>query len=202
MNESASQLQRSRRVTWRYGILVGIMAAVGLLAGVATAAIVPGMVTSTALVVLPPTAQGAAAAAAAVAFGEPDGFTATQEVIAGSNVVLADALPELRPAPSLTGLRHDIQISLHYFDKRNRQECRGRRGHRQRCCQQLCPVRAYYRQPGAAGVGEPASAGHECDQDGGAHAAARWRDTRCGIRPAGRGRCGGCEQTAPLAGEH
>jgi capsular polysaccharide biosynthesis protein len=110
MNESASQLQRSRRVTWRYGILVGIMAAVGLLAGVATAAIVPGMVMSTALVVLPPTAQGAAAAAAAVAFGGPDGFTATQEVIAGSNVVLAGALPELRPAPSLTGLRHDIQI--------------------------------------------------------------------------------------------
>src|SRR5205814_2140368 len=42
--------------------------------------------------------------------GEPAPFTATQEVIAGSNPVLAGALPDVRPAMSLSGLRRDIQI--------------------------------------------------------------------------------------------
>ena len=64
------------------------------------------MVTSTALVVLPPAGQNAAAAA----HGEPDPFTATQEVIAGSDQVLSRALPGVRPAMSLAELRHDIQV--------------------------------------------------------------------------------------------
>ncbi len=65
---------RSLRVIQRYGILVGLAAAVGLLAGAASAAVSPVMVTSTALVVLPQVGQNAAAA-----YGEPDPFTATQE---------------------------------------------------------------------------------------------------------------------------
>lgn len=109
MSEPASELQRPVRGTRRPSFLVVIMAAVGLLAGVATAAIVPVMVTSSALVFLPQAAQNAAAAAAP-ATGQPDGFTATQEIIAGSNVVLATALPQVHPATSLAGLRHDIRI--------------------------------------------------------------------------------------------
>jgi hypothetical protein len=65
----------------------------------------PAVVTSTALVALPQAGQNAVAAG-----GEPAPFTATQEVIAGSNPVLASALPDVRPAMSLSGLRHDIQI--------------------------------------------------------------------------------------------
>jgi len=46
----------------------------------------------------------------AAAGGEPGPFTATQEVIAGSNHVLSGALPDARPAMSLTQLRHGIRI--------------------------------------------------------------------------------------------
>lgn len=54
-----------------------------LLAGIATAAASPVTVTSTALVLLPVGQKTAAAAD-----GEPGPFTATQEVIAGSDPVL------------------------------------------------------------------------------------------------------------------
>jgi capsular polysaccharide biosynthesis protein len=106
MSKPASDLRRSLRVVRRYLILVGLAAAAGLLAGATAAAVSPVMVTSTALVVLPQVGQNAAAAAD----GEPGPFTATQEVIAGSYPVLSGALPDVRPAMSLTGLRHDIQI--------------------------------------------------------------------------------------------
>jgi len=105
MSKPASDLRRSLRVVRRY-VIVGLAAAAGLLAGAAAAAVSPVMVTSTALVILPQVGQNAAAAADR----EPDPFTATQEVIAGSYPVLSGALPDVRPAMSLTGLRHDIQI--------------------------------------------------------------------------------------------
>ena len=72
----------------------------------ATAAASPVTVTSTALVLLPPVGQKTSAAAN----GEPGPFTATQEVMAGSDPVLSGALPDVRPAVSLTGLRRGIQI--------------------------------------------------------------------------------------------
>ena len=75
-------------------------------AAVATVAFSPVTVMSTALVVLPQAGQNAAAAAS----GQPGPFTATQEVIAGSDQVLSGALPDVRPAMPLTELRHDIQI--------------------------------------------------------------------------------------------
>src|SRR5271169_2610253 len=106
MSQRASHLRRFLRVIRGYAILLGITAAVSLLAGTATAAASPVTVTSTALVLLPPVGQKTAAAAN----GEPGPFTATQEVIAGSDPVLSGALPEVRPAMSLNGLRRDIQI--------------------------------------------------------------------------------------------
>ena len=106
MSMLALDLRRVFHLIRRYGILVGAAAAVSLLAGIVTAAVSPATVTSTALVVLPQAGQNAAAAAG----GEPAPFTATQEVIAGSSPVLASALPDVRPAMSLPGLRHDVQI--------------------------------------------------------------------------------------------
>lgn len=107
MSKPASDLRRSARVIQRYGILVGVTAAVGLLAGSAAAAFSPVMVTSTALVVVRPAGPGGAAAA----YGAPDPFTATQEVIAASAPVLSGALPDVRPAMPLAQLRRDIQIA-------------------------------------------------------------------------------------------
>lgn len=107
MSKSASDLRRSVRVIRRYGIFVGITAAVGLLAGAAAAAFSSVMVTSTALVVLPQ----AGPAATGAAHDAPGPFMVTQEVIAGSNPVLTGALPHVRPAMPLAELRHDIQIA-------------------------------------------------------------------------------------------
>jgi len=106
MSKPASDLRRSVWVIRRYGILVVITAAVGLLAGSAAAAFSPVMVTSTALVVLPQAGQDGTAAAQ----GEPDPFSATQEVIAGSDQVLSGALPDVRPAMPLAELRRHIQV--------------------------------------------------------------------------------------------
>jgi capsular polysaccharide biosynthesis protein len=86
---------------------VGEVAAVSLVAGVVFAALHPPMLTSTALVVLPVSSQSAQAAASNRA---PDPYTATQEVLAGSNPVLAAALPDIRPAMSLAELRGDVQV--------------------------------------------------------------------------------------------
>ena len=62
----------------------------------------PVTVTSTALVVLPHAGQHAPAAAR----GQPGPFTATQEVvIAGSDSVLARALPDMGPVVSLAERR-------------------------------------------------------------------------------------------------
>jgi hypothetical protein len=66
------------------------------------------MLTSSALVVLPES-PGALAAGTAAGAG-PNGYTATQEVIASSTGVLSAALPNARPAMSLKQLRSDVQI--------------------------------------------------------------------------------------------
>ena len=64
------------------------------------------MLTSTALVFLPQSAQSAQA----VGTGTTDSYTATQEIVAGGSPVLSKALPSVRPAMSLDQLRGDIQI--------------------------------------------------------------------------------------------
>ena len=108
MSRRASHLRRFLQVIRRYAILLGVTAAVGLLAGIAAAAASPVTLRSTALVLLPAVGQMTAGAAS----GVPGPFAATQEVIAGSDPVLSGALPDARPVMSLAGLRRDIQISL------------------------------------------------------------------------------------------
>ncbi len=106
MNQQALDLRRSIQIVWRHRILVGVVVALGILAGGAYAKLHPPMLTSTALVVLPQSPQSAQG----TVNGAPDPYTATQEVIAGSNEVLLGALPHVRPAMSLAELRREVQI--------------------------------------------------------------------------------------------
>ncbi|MBV9384062.1 MAG: hypothetical protein JOY82_02715 [Streptosporangiaceae bacterium] len=107
MSQQTLDLRRSAQIVRRHKFLAGIVTALGLAAGAAYAVLSPPLLTSTALVVLPPPPQGAPIATGS---GTPDPYTATQEVIAGSNQVLSDALPHVRPAMPLARLRGEIRI--------------------------------------------------------------------------------------------
>ncbi len=107
MSQQQLDLRRSVQIVWRHRILVGAVVLLGILAGGGYARLYPPTLTSTALVVLPPPPQSDQVATGS---GTPDPYTATQEVIAGSNQVLSNALPDVRPAMSLAELRHEIQI--------------------------------------------------------------------------------------------
>jgi len=107
MSQQALDLKRSVQILRRRKILVGTVVALGLLIGAAYPVLRPPMFTSTALVVLPQSAQSSQPTNNT---GEPDSYTATQEVIAGSNQVLSRALPHVQPAVSLDGLRSQIEI--------------------------------------------------------------------------------------------
>ncbi len=106
MSQQPLDLRRSMQILWRHRILVVGAAVLGILAGGAYAKLHPPMMTSTALVVLPQNAQSAQV----TANGGADPYTATQEVIAGSNQVLLGALPDVRPRVSLAELRNELQI--------------------------------------------------------------------------------------------
>jgi len=101
-NESGGQMRQQARdprgffqVIRRHGVLVGIAAAAGLLAGAVFAAFSPVMITSTASVLLPPL---------------PGPVLAATVVIARSDPVLAGALPRVSPAVSLETLRGEVQV--------------------------------------------------------------------------------------------
>ena len=85
MHQQAPDLPRFVQIIRRYGALVGIAVAVGLLAGAVFAAFSPVMVTSTALIILPQSSPG----------------MATAVVIARSNPVVAVVLPGVSPAEPL-----------------------------------------------------------------------------------------------------
>lgn len=107
MSQQAMDLRRSVHIVWRQKVLVAGVMLLGILAGGAYAWFNPPALTSTALVVLPQPPQNSQIAGSGTA---ADPFTATQEVIAGSNTVLDAALTDLHPAPSLAELRRDIQV--------------------------------------------------------------------------------------------
>ena len=111
MSEQSLDLRRSAQIVRRHKLLMGLLVVLGILVGGAAYIVfAPPMVTSTALVGLPQdsTAQAGALVAAQ---GGPDPYTATQQIIATSNTVLLDALPNVRPAMSLDQLRGDIQVA-------------------------------------------------------------------------------------------
>jgi capsular polysaccharide biosynthesis protein len=86
-------------------VVAGVAVVLGILTGTAYAKVYPPKLTSTALVVIAQNAQSAQA----VANGQLDSYTATQEVIATSTPVLLGALPHVRPPMSLAELRRAIQ---------------------------------------------------------------------------------------------
>ena len=108
MSQQALDLRTSVRVVRRHKVLLGVVTLLGMLAGGGYAFRYPPMLTSTALVVIPQSA--AQSAAAAGNNGGTDPYTATQEVIAGSDQVLANALPDVRPAMSLSELLRVVQV--------------------------------------------------------------------------------------------
>jgi capsular polysaccharide biosynthesis protein len=107
MSQQGLDLRRSIKILWRHKILVGVVVLLGMLVGGAYGRLYPPMMTSTALVVLPPPPQNSQVATGT---GSPDPYTATQEVIAGSNQVLSNALSDARPAMSLAEIKREIQI--------------------------------------------------------------------------------------------
>jgi capsular polysaccharide biosynthesis protein len=109
MSQQALDLRRSIQIVRRHRLLVGITLALGLLAGGAYAVLKPPLVTSTALVLLPPSGQAALNGAQAADNGGPDPYTQTQEIIAKTNPVLLAALPNARPSTSLNGLRSAVE---------------------------------------------------------------------------------------------
>ena len=72
MSQETLDLRRSIQIVRRHKLLMGIMVALGILAGGAYAVLKPPMVTSTALVLLHQSGQAAQAGAAAAANGGPD----------------------------------------------------------------------------------------------------------------------------------
>ena len=110
MSQQALDLRRSVQMVRRHRLLVGIMVALGVLAGGAFAVLNPPLVTSTALVLLPQTGQAALNGAAATNNNAPDPYTETQEVIAKSSPVLSGALDQVRPVVSVEKLSDAIDV--------------------------------------------------------------------------------------------
>lgn len=106
MSGQALDLRRSMQIVRRHKVLVGIVVALGILAGAAYAVLKPPMLTSSALIALP-TSQSVQPPTTT---GGTDPFTATQEVVAGSYQVLLGALPNIHPAVQLTELRHNVHV--------------------------------------------------------------------------------------------
>jgi capsular polysaccharide biosynthesis protein len=110
--EQVLDLAKAVRIVRRSKLLIGGIAAVGLLGGAAYAEVTPPKYTSTAQVVLPTAVTGAEEAAAGAATGAgTDDYMATEVVVAGSDPVLSLALSEARTAPSLQALRREIEVS-------------------------------------------------------------------------------------------
>jgi capsular polysaccharide biosynthesis protein len=109
MTQKAVDLRRSVKIVRRHKFVVVIVVILGVAAGAAYAVLNPPAMTSIALIALQPPASSSSTQQQAPANGL-DPFTATQEVVAASNPVLQGALPEARPAMSLTQLRRNVQV--------------------------------------------------------------------------------------------
>jgi capsular polysaccharide biosynthesis protein len=93
MSQQPLDLRKSISIVSRFKAVVGIVAALGLLAGVAYAALHPPQPSSTAVVSFPSSVQS----------------TATQVVIANSYPVLSAAAAEIGPTVSVEQLRNEVQ---------------------------------------------------------------------------------------------
>ena len=96
MSEQVLDLRRSVHIIRRHKIIVGVATGLGLLLGAAFTVLHPPLLTSKALVVLPPSATR---------------FVGTQVVIADSDPVLAEAAARVNPPVSLTAIRDRVQVA-------------------------------------------------------------------------------------------
>ena len=109
MSQQALDLRRSMQIVRRRKLLVCVVVVLGILGGAAYAVLKPPAFSSTALVALP--APAASQQQNTTTTTGIDPFTATQVVVAGSSQVLANALPDVRPAMSLGALRSNVRVS-------------------------------------------------------------------------------------------
>jgi capsular polysaccharide biosynthesis protein len=107
MSQQALDLRRSVQIVRRHRVFLVAVVALGILGGAAYALLRPPMVTSTALIALPTSVN---ALPIATTTSGPDPFTTTQEIVASSYPVLSDALPNIRPAMSITELHRNIKV--------------------------------------------------------------------------------------------
>jgi capsular polysaccharide biosynthesis protein len=110
MSQQSLDLRTSLRIARRYRVLIGGLAAVGLLAGIGYTVINPPKATSEALVVIPQLTSSADATVTNTGTVVTSG-TETQVLVAGSDPVLQAALPGITPAMTLTELRTAVQTS-------------------------------------------------------------------------------------------
>jgi capsular polysaccharide biosynthesis protein len=108
MSDNALDLRRTVEIQRRHIIFIVAVAVLGLLAGAAFALLNPPMLTSKALVLLPPAAKGVGA--------QPTRNTGTQLVLAAGSAVLSKAAPRLHPPVPLTVLRDRIDVSSPSLD--------------------------------------------------------------------------------------
>ena len=94
MSGQALDLRRSAQIVWRHKALVGVVTAMGLMAGVAYTVLNPPTYLSSALVALSPSAN-----------------IASQTAIVTSGPVLSLALPGVEPGMSLNTLHNRVQAS-------------------------------------------------------------------------------------------
>lgn len=116
MSQQALDMPRVVQTVRRHRILVGVVAILGLLAGVAYAGLHPPVFTGTALVLLPEDAQSSQSAqsvqdGSATGTNTVDAYTAVQVVIAGSDPVLSGALQNVGPPISITKLRAEVKVA-------------------------------------------------------------------------------------------
>ena len=114
MSQQALDLRRVIQIVRKRRKIVGAVVVLGLLIGAAYAALKPPTISATALVVLPgilAQSEQSAAMGSGGSSATSDIYMTTQAVMAGSNVVLEDALPYVSPAMSLQELKRDVNIA-------------------------------------------------------------------------------------------
>jgi capsular polysaccharide biosynthesis protein len=109
MSQQNLDLRRSVQIARRHKKLIGAVAALGLLIGVGYAFLRPPLLSSVTLVVLADSSSAQSTSQASST--GVDSAIATQEVIATSDPVLAEALPQISPTMSLQTLQNRISVA-------------------------------------------------------------------------------------------
>src|SRR5262249_3435015 len=109
MSQKALDLRRSVQIVRHHRILMAAAVGLGVLAGGTYAVLNPPMLTSTALIAITPPASQSNSQQQAVPAGGTDPYTATQQVVAGSDRGLLAAQRSIHPAASLDQLRRLVK---------------------------------------------------------------------------------------------